>query len=547
MAEKDAINILSLSNELLDMISDRVQDKSDVLRLRLVNRRLAKAATRTIQMRAVNIYLEPRYSSIERFKQICNCPVWTGRIYNICVIVPRQSGPTLSEIQNSEQMALAIARHGPLVCEEALRRFALYRAEYAEIAETNELQKALLYGVETLRNLDGITWALSPSCEEPPPRRRDVNLIELNRDHRWHYYLKPKATSASEAVEEVWNTLMWDMHLDVPAIDWDKLFAVLLKHADLHPAARLRVNLEPFPANEFGEFMATYADAHSTDMSHALSHIDRVHLSTALVDEAEWLPLTSDAASGLRRFFRSLTNLKLLNVSGYDHDHLHSMLAVLFRDESLTFPKLEQLGIWGMLSFIYPEHEALEIFRPSNFHSTPQLISFLHRHGRSLKDLWLCNAIGYDLAAGQPSINALKALLDTIKKECLHLEAVSVCDSMTYMYVLDPLTGQYQQRSLDWEREHGKSTELARLGHELGARVWETVMESRSQEFGDEDGMKKFHTFEYQFGWKLLRPELGDCDCQSCCEGDNAPCAEPVWYDAVEGDEEWVDAEAQIS
>ncbi|KXT11113.1 hypothetical protein AC579_646 [Pseudocercospora musae] len=158
MAEnQDNFNILLLSNELLDMISDRVQDKSDVLRLRLVNRRLSKSATRTMQMRAVDIYLEPHHSSIERFKQICDCPLWASRIKNIHVIVHRQIGPTHSEIQNSEEMALAIAHHGPLICEEALHKYVLYRAEYAEIAETDELQKALLYGVESLRNLGGIT------------------------------------------------------------------------------------------------------------------------------------------------------------------------------------------------------------------------------------------------------------------------------------------------------------------------------------------------------------------------------------------------------
>ncbi|EME88654.1 uncharacterized protein MYCFIDRAFT_201620 [Pseudocercospora fijiensis CIRAD86] len=143
----------------------------------------------------------------------------------------------------------------------------------------------------------------------------------------------------------------------------------------------------------------------------------------------------------------------------------------------------------------------------------------------------------------------MRTLLNVIKAECLSLEEVKVEE--VSMYEQDWKFGVHQPHSLDWERQHEQGTILAQLAREVGGKVCEQEVvytsggNPESVEDFDQDGTTLCSTHlhvTYCFGWKVLRPGLGDCDCQDCNEGASRPCARPVWTDASEGEEEWFDA-----
>ena len=70
-AKEETKDLVSLPNELVREISDRLEDKKDVLDLRPVNERLDVIGLQALQKRMVVLYLEPSRASVDCFPKVC--------------------------------------------------------------------------------------------------------------------------------------------------------------------------------------------------------------------------------------------------------------------------------------------------------------------------------------------------------------------------------------------------------------------------------------------------------------------------------------------
>ncbi|KAF7197596.1 hypothetical protein HII31_01099 [Pseudocercospora fuligena] len=553
--QKTAINILSLPNELLDIVAKEVEDKSDLLNLRLTNRRLGTAATHSLQLRTTAIHLEACHSSIERFEQICQCPALAAGIKCIIYVVPQYEKST-SYMRGSDLLLETHDDLGIQACEDALERYAKHQAEAENTVRTGRHKCALLLGIKSFPKLAEIIWAIQPSYESSTERRFPESF---NRDQRWHRGVHwpgdQDEALAAFPIDGLWNRMLWYMQ-ESASYDCDNLIAVLNCYAGLHPDRLLQVGCIECPYVSFGNQLATIARTQPAQVSFVLSRIEKLSLTFGLAGKEDWTAIntpTHAADKAWSDFFQKARNLQHLQVDGFDWVDRCKMLKALLSGGDIVYSNLKHLSLAAHPCHTFPqgwpEMKALR----QHSHTTQQLISFVRQHKDTLKHLDLYAMSGVDERTRESSADCMRTLLEVIKTECLSLEEVRVEE--VSMYEEDWTFGVYQPHSLDWERQYEQGTILAQLAREAGGKVVEEEVfykpggNPHSVEDLDEDGIVLSSThlhFTYTFGWKILRPELGSCECQDCNEGASKPCAKPVWTDAIER-EEWFDATEKIA
>ncbi|KXT07821.1 hypothetical protein AC579_9339 [Pseudocercospora musae] len=262
-----ATNILSLPNELLDIVASEIEGKSDILNLRLTNRRLGAAATRSLQTRSTEIHLEACHSSIERFKRICQCPALAAGIKCIIYILPQYEKST-SYMRSSNLLLQAHDKFGIQPCEDDLERYAKYQAE-------------------AVNALAEVIWATQPSFEG------SMNHFpsSFNRDQRWnrgvHWPGDQDEALTTFPLDGLWNMMMWHMQHS-SSYDCANLIAVLECFTRVHPGRLLRIACTECPYVAFSDHPAAIAREEPAQMSFDLSRIGKLSLATGLYDKSDW-------------------------------------------------------------------------------------------------------------------------------------------------------------------------------------------------------------------------------------------------------------------
>ncbi|KAK5132209.1 hypothetical protein LTR08_009333 [Meristemomyces frigidus] len=477
--------LLDLSDELLSHIAAHALTVQDVLRLRLVCRRLSNIAFEAQMNRLSTIYIEVSEASLQRFRDICHSRNHAAGIRKVVYI------GRLNRLSRQEVLDDRMFRYDrdfyhcsqPLI-DEVLASYAANYEAQCKLLANGQFEDTVSACLSLLPKLRKLRFKESPdlSLSRPP-----VSAEAYNRCRTWRDYDDPATFEEIRALpleKCARDHLMWTVQYHTSTDrSLDSPFRILRSLASRVGQACTNVveiafrNYSVHSLASEGYAMAT-AQLTGALFLQSAQFITKLNMHLASCSGGP--DTTNELVQLWLSFIGAMSNLKELKVNV--RPDTMPIIKAMFKETYI--PALEKMRINEGLSWwasFYPN-------RP-DLYTTHDLSGFLCKHGRTLKHLHLEHATGVDPHTERPDSDALQALLIAAKTGLVSLNTANITEGLM---TKDPLGSNPLIQTPGEQRVAESKSSLGQLARAFDVEAIEEV----------EDGCIGF---KYDFGSYLTR------------------------------------------
>ncbi|KAF7195312.1 hypothetical protein HII31_03204 [Pseudocercospora fuligena] len=473
----------SLPDELMQLISDRLEHK-DLLNFRLVIRRTSEVGLTTLQERCRMLYLDNSRSSLQRFRDICDCPVLAKGILTIIYVARLDA--IRWEKPDDEDMVSIYDEADLMGCphedaDDLMNTYQARKLDQQRILEQGEVEAALMHAADSLHSLESIVWASRPEDIGWDGVDDHFGVANAyNRHRRWQRFGMQSGYPPNDSLsprDRFANMLVWHgstrEDCDSPA----SVILAVASHAHRNPGKKLHLSFRRCTLNLLGDAFIAFAKSRRRTYRTALQHISR--LTIDLMPPYSW---TQDRDVLIRKFcnrwlkfIEKASHMQQLVIRGNEEhsEEAYHLLKRLMTASGDILPHLATLELRSDLVTRYGGRRFADRDW-KHMYTTSELMDFIRRHRSGLKALKLQSASGVDPTTFKPTATHLQRLLEMIRSECTVLQSAKIEE--TFVIEDSFSNNELEKNGLEWERQHIDKSDLGQFAFHYGAKVSEYII-----------------------------------------------------------------------